>query len=286
MIIEGNLLIGILIVVALAIGALVVYIRFAVKKEPSDAGLLFSRLLKIGEKDDLDEEEDAPLAQVGPPGTAARGDKPAAAEEPSEKVPLSSSLGGVLSGVLGRKSKEKIKEEVRAIDDQLNSVLQVTEEINVPGQPPQIPAGGLTLSDGLGMKELDLEMGALQGPLEIVSPEGIPPGPPAFDLAPVAPLNPEEPARADQKKPEASPKPAEAEATKPAIDFMADTKKGADDDLLADLESSTKQVEVIDLSIMKEYQDMPITCSEIESDLKGILDQISINAQGKKEIRL
>ncbi len=35
------------------------------------------------------------------------------------------------------------------------------------------------------------------------------------------------------------------------------------------------------MSIMKEYQDMPITCVEIESDLKGILDQITINGQGR-----
>lgn len=299
MIIEGNLLIGILIVVALAIGALVVYIRFAVKKEPSDADSLFSRLLKPGETDDLDEEEDASPAQGEPLGAAAPGglslpgapgDNPADAEASPKKAPFSLSLGGVLSGVLSRKSKEKIKEEVRAIDDQLNSVLHETEEINVPGQPPQISAEELSLSDGRGMKELDLEMGALQGPLEIISPEDVQPAPPALDLAPAAPaaapLKPEEPAMAGQKKPEAPPTPAENEASKSALDFMEDTKKGAGDDLLADLESSAKQVETVDMSIMKEYQDMPITCVEIESDLKGILDQITINAQGKKNIRL
>jgi len=63
---------------------------------------------------------------------------------------------------------------------------------------------------------------------------------------------------------------------------MADGKKGTGDDLLDDLESSAKQVAEVDMSIMKEFQDMPITCVEIESDLKNILDQITINGQNRR----
>lgn len=274
MIIEGNLLIGILIVVALAIGALVVYIRFAVKKEPSDAEPLFSRLLSFGRKDEEDDTRD----ESSSPATEG-----AAGEEPAKKAPFSLGLGGIFSGVLGsRKNKDEIKDEVRAIDEQLNSVLQDTEEINVPGLPPQISADDLTLSDGRGMRELDLEMGTLQGPLEIITPEDI--KPPAIDLSPAAPAamppKTDEPVNAEQKKPDAPQAPVEA--AKSAVDFMADDKKGGlGDDLLDDLESSAKQVETVDMSIMKEYQDMPITCIEIEADLKGILDQITINGQAR-----
>jgi hypothetical protein len=294
MIMEGNLLIGILIVVALAIGALVVYIRLAVKKEPSDADSLFSRLLRFGEKDE-DDAEDSAGTDAAPEGADAPGGlslplpvnaSKAVAEGPEKKSLIPVSLGGVFSGVLGsRKNKEKIKEEVRAIDDQLNSVLHESEEINVLGLPPQISANDSPISDGRGMRELDLEMGTLQGPLEIISPDDIKLEPPAFDGAPGTPaapsMKPEEPVKVEQKKPDAPQTPAEAEA-KSAIDFMADDKKGSGDDLLDDLESSAKHEEEIDMSIMKEYQDMPITCVEIESDLKNILDQITINGQNRR----
>jgi hypothetical protein len=295
MIIEGNMLIGLLIAMALAIAALVVFIRFAVKKEPSDADSLFGRLLRFGEKDGQDEAQDAANAGtatvsedgLGGLSLPAPGSGKAAGEEPAKKAPFSVSLGGLFSGVLSsKKSKEKIKEEVRAIDDQLNSVLHETEEINVLGLPPQISADDSPLSDGRGMRELDLEMGALQGPLEIVGPEDFKLEPPALDAAPAAPaaapLKPEEPVKAEQKKPDTPPAPVEAEAQKSPVDFMANDKKGAGDDLLDDLESSSKHEEAIDMSIMKEYLDMPITCVEIESDLKGILDQITINGQNRR----
>ncbi|HEY3274354.1 MAG TPA: hypothetical protein VGJ92_11355 [Methanocella sp.] len=293
MIIEGNLLIGILIVVALAIGALVVYIRFAVKKEPSDADSLFSRLLKFGNKDEEDDAQDEANAESAPAGIGGlslpmpgmgggKGGGTAAGEEaPAKKG--SFSIGGVFSGVLGsKKSKEKIKEEVRVIDDQLNSVLQESEEINVLGMPPQISPDDTPLSDGKGMRELDLEMGTLQGPLEIINPEDLTLSPPSLDVAPpVAAMSKPEEAANDQKKAAAPPTPVEVEAKSP-VDFMADTKKGSGDDLLDDLESSAKQVEAVDMSIMKEYQDMPITCVEIESDLKNILDQITVNSQNRR----
>lgn len=295
MIIEGNLLIGILIVVALAIGALVVYIRFAVKKEPSDAEPLFSRLLSFGRKDEEDDAQDESsspatdgadgLGGLSLPVPAMAGGK-ADGEEPAKKASFSLGMGGIFSGVLGsRKNKDEINDEVRAIDEQLNSVLQDTEEINVSGLPPQISADDLSFSDGKGMRELDLEMGTLQGPLEIITPEEL--KPPAIDLSPAAPAAAappklDEPVTAEQKKPDAPQAPVEAEASRAPADFMADDKKGgAGDDLLADLEASAKQVETVDMSIMKEYQDMPITCGELESDLKGILDQITINGQGR-----
>jgi hypothetical protein len=190
----------------------------------------------------------------------------------------------VFSGVLGsKKSKEKIKEEVRAIDEQLNSVLLETEEINVLGLPPQISADYSPISNGRGMQELDLEMGTLQGPLDIVSPDKIHLEP-SLDVAspvPKAPAKPgAEPVKVEQMKPDAPQTPVEAEA-KPPTDFVMDDKKGTGDDLLSDLEASTKNDVAVDMSIMKEYQDMPITCVEIESDLKGILDQITINSQNR-----
>jgi hypothetical protein len=294
MIIEGNLLIGILIIMALAIGALVVYIRFAVKKEPSDADSLFSRLLKFGNKDEEDDAQDEANAESAPAGIGGLslpmpglGDGKGGGNVAGEEAPAkkgSFSIGGLFSGMLGsKKSKEKIKEEVRAIDDQLNSVLQESEEINVLGMPPQISPDDAPLSDGKGMRELDMEMGNLQGPLEIIGPEDLTPAPPSLEVAPPVPATPkpEEAINADQKKADAPPTPVEAEAKSP-VDFMADTKKGSGDDLLDDLESEAKQVEAVDMSIMKEYQDMPITCVEIESDLKNILDQITVNGQNRR----
>jgi hypothetical protein len=210
--------------------------------------------------------------------------KAAGEESEAKKGALSVGLGGVFSGLLGsRKNKEKIKEEVRAIDDQLNSVLQESEEINVLGLPPQISADDSSISDGKGMRELDLEMGSLQGPLEIIGPEDLKPEPLPLEAAPpvAAAPKPEEPINVEQKKADAPPTPVEAEAKSP-IDFMADGKKGTGDDLLDDLESSAKQVAEVDMSIMKEFQDMPITCVEIESDLKNILDQITINGQNRR----
>jgi hypothetical protein len=169
----------------------------------------------------------------------------------------------------------------------LPSPSQDTEEINVPGLGllPQISADDISFSDGKGMRELDLEMGTLQGPLEIIIPEEL--KPPAIDLSPAAPAAAappkiDEPAAADQKKADVPQAPVEAEAAKSPVDFMAEDKKGGVGDvLLDDLESSAKQVETVDMSIMKEYQDMPITCVELESDLKGIPDQITINGQGR-----
>ncbi len=70
-----------------------------------------------------------------------------------------------------------------------------------------------------------------------------------------------------------------------APDILAGDKKDVSDDLLSDLEQATKQEDDIDMSIMKEYQDMPITCVELEADLKSILDQITINAQGRRDTR-
>ena len=55
-------------------------------------------------------------------------------EEGRRRRHLSHRPGRHLLRLVGsRKNKEKIKEEVRAIDEQLNSVLQETEEINVSG---------------------------------------------------------------------------------------------------------------------------------------------------------
>jgi hypothetical protein len=131
-----------------------------------------------------------------------------------------------------------------------------------------------------------MEMGALQGPLEIISPDELKIEPPALDMtspAPpaVEPLKPAEEAPRVEKKPDAPQAPVEAGASKPRAEIKMEDMKGGD--LLDDLEASAKQEEAIDMSIMKEFQDMPITCVELEGDLKGILDQITINTGRKTE---
>ena len=300
MIIEGPMLMGVLIIVALAIAALLVYIRLAVRKDDEEAESLFSRLLKFGSKDEEAEEEDgqetqAPqktgLAGMGLklPGIGKSRDdasaEPAKKKQDKKKMP-GIQADGLFSGLFGsRKSKEKIKEEVQAIDEQLNSVLQESAEISVTGLKPEIGALEMPLSDGLGMRELDMEMGALDEPalmppadfqmdtpIEVQSPI----------VAPVtAPPAEEKPAEAEAKKPDAPLMPPEPEPMKPPADSFVPETKAMGDDLLADIEADARQEELIDMSIMKEYQDMPITCVELESDLKGILDQITINMHGK-----
>jgi hypothetical protein len=64
-------------------------------------------------------------------------------------------------------------------------------------------------------------------------------------------------------------------------DFTGKTPD-ASDDLLKDLEAEAVKELEIDMSIMKEYRDMPLTCVELETDLKGILDKITVSAQGKR----
>ena len=297
MIIEGNLLIGILIVVALAIGALVVFIRFAVKKEPSGAETLFSWLLKSREKDEHDAAPDEATGGAGAgddlslPGPGTGGGKASAEEDGAKKPSMSVGLGGVIAGLLSsRKKKEQMLEEVRAIDQQLNSVLQGTEEINVPGMLPEISAMDAPLPMGRGMRELDMEMGVLQAPPEIVIPEAINIEPLPTGMAPAVSQTPAKPedeaAEADRRKAAAAREPLPGAKPMKAADIFGGDKKDVGDDLLSDLETAVKQEEELDMSIMKEFQDMPITCDEIESDLKSILDQITINAQCKKNIRM
>jgi hypothetical protein len=302
--IEGSILMGGLIIVALAIAALLVYIRFAVKKEDPEAESMFSRLLKFGSNDEEEEEgqENEAQSQSQPldgglslPGLSPASDntypvpsKKEKKKEKKEKKKSGTSSGGLFSGLPGgKKSKEKIKEEVQAIDEQLNSVLQETTEINVLGLQPEIGAMEMPITEGRGMRELDLEMGALN------EPALMPPG--DFQMAPPMPeiqdpvtapaiMAPEAemPGKTEVKKPDAPQMPAEVEPAKSAMDnFMPETK-GSGDDLLDALESDARQEELIDMSIMKEYQDMPITSVELESDLKGILDQITINMHGKE----
>lgn len=299
MIIEGPMLLGVLIIVALAIAALLVYIRFAVKKEDPEAESLFSRLLKFGSKDEEEEEEDGQenmaLQQAEPsgmgltlPGMSPIGNNTSA--EPGkkkDKKKAGTSAVGLFSGLLGgKKSKEKLKEEVQAIDEQLNSVLRETSEINVLGLQPEIGAMEMPIPDGRGMRELDMEMGTLNEPA-FQSPTDFQMDSPMPDIqspvvAPAAPAPEEEMLKnAENKKPDAPQTPPAAEPSKALPDnFMQETKSSGDN-LLDDLESEAKQEELIDMSIMKEFQDMPITCVELESDLKGILDQITVNMHGK-----
>ncbi|OPY27786.1 MAG: hypothetical protein A4E28_01853 [Methanocella sp. PtaU1.Bin125] len=354
MIIEGPMLMGVLIIVALAIAALLVYIRLAVRKDDPEAESLFSRLMKFGSKDEEEEDEDGQETresqQAGPAGMGLKlpgigRSRGHASAEPAKKRQDKNKMPGIQAGGLfsslfgGRKSNEKIKEEVQAIDEQLNSVLQESAEISVTGMQPEIGTLEMPLSDGLGMRELDIKMGALNEPAvmppadfqmdvpidvqnPIVAPGGTDNGKEGsetfaryFDADPGqvrdivsearrlrvafgkpvgAPMDtstdnpagtglnkPETATEAEAKKPDALQAPPVAEPMKPPADSFVPETKTMGDDLLADLEADARQEELIDMSIMKEYQDMPITCVELESDLKGILDQITINMHGK-----
>lgn len=305
MIIEGPILIGILLIVALALVALVVYIRLAVMKQP--VSLSISGRAKNGSDEDSVEEteelspepsgkevrvaaaarnpDDDLLELIAEQKMAASGNKPdkkdaGKAGEPKPSIP--SRIMGILTGILSfRKNKKKLAEEVQAIDKEIDQVLQQSHEINAPSAGmPEIAMGtsvgtGFTSMDEIsvqvGGKDLpdpmstgDVQFGLLENNF---GPDGNAGEIPAGQSAPQANNMPSAPARPA----EAAPGPG---TPKPPENMFE--QKGGTDNLLDEIASETTMESSVDLSIMKEFKDMPITCEDLEGDLKGILDQITV----------
>jgi hypothetical protein len=244
---------------------------------------------------------------IGSPAAAV-----AAGGAPADKTGFLSGIGGI-TGLMGaRKSKDRIKEEVSIIDSQLEQVLQQSEEISLPGSmtidmqsnmSPGLPDSmSLGLPDSMSPGTPDGMPGAgpatgLDGGLPGLESGGstavqklckeylMPDAPPPM-VEDGLPLDSpdsilDKDGKADSKKSKDAKGKQKGNPQDQVGDFTGKTPD-ASDDLLKDLEAEAVKEQDIDMSIMKEYRDMPLNCDELEIDLKGILDKITVNGPGKR----
>jgi len=327
MLIEGNILIGILVGLAIAIALAVVIIRYALKKDPNTGGSAFSWPGRNRDQATTDADADAeaheepgavdPMAGQFPddglslpsldelsdpfvevPQTAV----PAASEKSN---PASAGLGSVIKDLIGtllakRKKPEEVKRDVQDIDEQLNQVLQESQNLglDIPSSV-RVPDLGM-MSDSQNMRNIDKEIRNQNRAAEIRRPEPTPAppqsieglnpytqggslelNPPGMSPAPNAPDKPQEQAKPDLSKQPQGPKP---DAKGPENAFSGGGANDLASDLLSEIAADSVKVVEVDLAIMKDLKDVPLVCDELEKDLTGILDQISLNAKvnGKK----
>lgn len=363
MMLDGQTPLIILIVMALAIVAIGVYIRFFMMRGPSDEDVVLSRSLQIGRSAGSGEEagaetpgapedsaagglsgidlppssRDSPPAGLAPDGLAA---VTVAGPGQPDKKGLLSGIGGGLVGLMGTlKSKDQIKGEVKIIDSQLAQVLQQSEEISVPESLPHgltdsiqpgLPDGiSLSLPDSMSLSPPDGMPLSLPDEIPLSPPESIqasvPDAMPDAGLAigsvdgipaqespssmavqklckeyvmPDAPvlsgsdglglgtLGPGVDGKEILKKPEDAKDKQKGKQTREQVGDFTGKAPDESDNLLKDLEEEAAQEQEIDMSIMKDYRDMPITCTELEADLKSILYQMTSSANGNKNSRM
>ncbi|WP_424357494.1 hypothetical protein [Methanocella sp. MCL-LM] len=319
--IEGNMLLIILVGLSLAIAIIVVVIRVAVKKDPSAAGGSLLSALNRGRGQPDAEEAAGGEVEAGLASASGNDDlslpeiddldslsfepeKSPAREAPKPKDKSSASILTVITELLRgifsrRKVQEEVKHEVKDIDEQLNQVLQESQNLGLDiSNDVKIPNLG-TLSESKTMREIDTGMRNQQPALEKKSeappqPQSLEgmnpytqggmdftlPDTPAFQQEQVA--KPPEPARPDLSKQPLTPKPPES---KPENTFKGQGPNDATSDLLSEIAAESVKEEVINMSIMKDLEGVPIACDELEKDLTTILGQISVNAKasGKKK---
>ncbi len=162
----------------------------------------------------------------------------------------------------------------------LPDIAPVSEPASSPGTGPSIGGGGVEhtqiKNSGEGVKKLCKEYVMPDAP--VLTPEG------GLQLEIVDSNHSPDGKSKSKKSKDGKGKYGDNQSADGIGDFGG--KKGdASDDLLKDLEQEVSVEEAVNTSIMKEYADMPITCDEIETDLKGILDNITVNARGKKKSR-
>ena len=322
MLIEGNILLGILVGLSVAIALAVVIIRYALKKDPNTGGSAFSwpgrnRGQPTAEASEETESADPMASQFPDDGLSLpsfddfddplaglkKPTQPSAVEKPRPtSAGLSAVIKDLISSLLGkRKKKDEIKRNVQDIDEQLNQVLQESQNLGLD-IPSAIRVPDLSMmSESKNMRDIDKEIRNQNLAADMHKPEtpqpkqqsieGLNPymqggsidiTQPETSGTPNAPSKPPEPAKPDLSKQPQGPKP---DAKGPENAF---TGGGGVNDLTHDLLSeiaadSVKEV-VTDMSIMKDLKDVPVVCDELEKDLTGILDQITINAKmhGKK----
>ncbi|CAJ35442.1 hypothetical protein [Methanocella arvoryzae] len=322
---EGNMLLILLVGLSLAIVIIVVAIRLTVKKDSDASDGLLLPVLNRGHDQQAAEEAETETIEpdagsAGTPGTDDLSlpeieDLDGLSFEPEENVivqevqkPEANSsanlitvITDLLRGIFSRgKVREETKQEVQNIDEQLEQVLRESQNIGLDiSSNVKIPNLS-TLSESKTMREIDTGMRnqqpaqekkpEAQSPPE--SPEGLNPYTQAGDMglnppdamasAPQDPAKPKEERKPDLSLQPLTPKPPESGSPENA--FTGEVHDAASD-LLSEIAAETVKEEVIDTSIMKDLEGVPISCEELEKDLTVILDQISVNVQasGKKK---
>lgn len=321
MLLEGNTLIALLVGVSIVIAVIVVAIRFAVKKDAPASGGLLSRLGR-GQAAAEEAEEGAEAGEAGAALEAGDGLELPSLEEldplaagPENKAPQpaakakgagGASVGEVVKDLLGgllgkRKKPEEVKHEVREIDDQLNQVLQESQNmgLDIP-TAIKVPDIG-TFSESNKNREIDNSIRnqllaperkpeaqsqpqSLEGLNPYSAQNGIGLNPPEIPaMAPPEPNKPQEQARPDLSRQPNTPKPPDSQA--PENVFKGGGALDSANDLLSEIAADTVKEEKIDLSIMKNLEHVPIACNELETELTDILGQINRNVErgGKKK---
>lgn len=325
MLIEGNLLLGLLIGVSIAIVLVVVIVRYVIKNgSAAPTGSILSRLARgngqAAASDGPTASETADPAgggQLPDDGlalpslddlgglSADQAEKPAGAGQ--KKNPASAGLGTVAKDLLGsllgrRKKPEQVKSDVKEIDDQLNQVLQESQNLglDIPSAI-KVPDIGI-MADSKNLRDIEKEMRSqstiperkqesspqpqsieglnpyLQGgSLDISSLEPAVPKP--------EPNKPQEQPKPDLSRQPQTPKPPEASSSSGNASKGSGGPMDMAGDLLSEIAAESVKEEKVNMSIMKDLKDVPIACDELEKDLSGILDQISLNtkAGGKKK---
>ncbi|HMK46414.1 MAG TPA: hypothetical protein VK436_07285 [Methanocella sp.] len=357
MLIEGNLLIGILIIVSIALVLVVLFIRLKVKKdspttsgssflsflsrgqgtaEGEDAGdteesggdtvqnnsnelddglsgLSLSGLSKPGDDlslspppDDLDDNIMSPNPEQNATKTAATKKTKKGKTPPPGPGEMIKGLFGSIGSLFGpRKNKETTKKEVKDIDEQLNQVLQESQNFGMDISPSaRVPDIGI-FAESTSMREIDNSLRNLQQPTTSAKPEPSKTQPLEgmnpyaingsnnldFKVPTVSPAIPDskKPLENTQSKPSEQPKPPQEtpkSEPKPSDNiFNASDKNDKTGDLLSEIAADSVKEEKVDMSIMKDMKDVPIRCEELESDLQSILSQVTMSVQvgGKKK---
>lgn len=317
MLIDTTLLIGILIILVVIIVAAVLIIKLRMNKDQPKSGGLAS-LLSRGKAqeeeqteseaatvDDLEglvlggtdnsinddfqlpglEDFDAPGIPEEKP--SRKGDKTKKEPGKSVVIRIKELLGSLLKK---KKSKEDMRQDVKEIDDQLNQVLAESQGISMDITPntrmPDISMMGLTLDreNNKSMESLEKDLingGESKRPqFSTTQQSGM------LDMGTSTPESmvsqemtsgsgSSKPS--EQAKPSGPAKPSEQASPAKASDKVFEVGTGSD--LMSELESEAVKEVVVDMSIMKDLKDVPVTVEELESDLKGILDQVTYNAR-------
>ena len=254
------------------------------------------------------EADDLSLPEIDDLDSLSLGPEEKASVQESQKPKAKSSesiltvITDLLRGIFSRgKVREEAKHEVQDIDEQLNQVLMESQNLGLDiSSDVKIPNLG-TLSESKTMREIDTGMRnqqsapekTPQAPSRPQSLEGLNPYTQAggldFNLPGATTSAPQEPAKPlEERKPDLSlqpqtPKPPESGSPENA--FMGQGPNDVTSDLLSEIAAESVKEEIVDTSIMKDLEGVPISCDELEKDLTGVLGQISVNARvgGKKK---
>lgn len=208
------------------------------------------------EQEDIDARLDAVIAE-------AKGEVPV---KKPEKVKASGA--GAFSGIASAigslfKRGNKMKVESQEIDDQLNNVLRDSYNISSDLKPPATEIDMAVKGESITDLEKAMNTGVMSapGPAPIMQSTGGLPGLDGFgEMQPM-------------EMPEMT-----LDAPLNEKDMTFEMK----DDILSELEESTKVEKSIDLDIMRDMKDHSFECEELESELSEILGALKTTSIRKK----